>query len=191
MKNPCIIVDSWCDTIGCTIGAPARIWLRRYHAFRFEVGRVPVYVVRCNEDLQLGFHRLARGVDWLGQTSPVWVSRMPQLLRCIMLLDTVDTTGYYSLDKCCAINPWGLAEEFHDPQSTTIAVGAFLLYGLVAARLTSSRMKSRHTKSVRKRLAVESVLRYLYISARSYDHFEVRLLIDIFKTWQNAESTRH
>ncbi len=85
------MADDLIHTVGSFIGVPCRLWLRRHHSIVSSFNEVPVYVVRCKEDIHLGLERFVKGADWLGRVSPIWLRRMPMLLGSIMLLDTIDT----------------------------------------------------------------------------------------------------
>src|SRR4051812_27766076 len=65
------------------IGMPFRAVIRKYYSTRVETGPVPVFIVRCAEDMNCGWNLFSDSLRILEKYGSVWVQRLPRLFRSI------------------------------------------------------------------------------------------------------------
>ncbi len=89
---------------------PAAVFMwRRYCIYLDSVPSLPVYLYKCEEDLQLGQSLFESSFRFLDEKSPTWGKRARHLFKRVLICDKVDVVAYLPEQKCCAVNPWIIA----------------------------------------------------------------------------------
>lgn len=164
------------------IGMPLRALLRREFSIRLQVGVLPVYLVRCGEDLHAGWDLFGDSLKVLEKNSPIWWRRMPQLLRSIMVIDKLSSSAFYLADRCCCLNPWNVRRQVEEPETAAIILAGSLVHALCSALLLADH---RGCLGVchRRRLSLRANIRFLQTCLRTSDDADVQAAINALRSY--------
>ena len=162
---------------------PLRIILRKQFSMRLNIGMLPVYVVRCDEDFRSGWELFSEALKILEENAPIWWKRMPQLLKNIMLIDSVDSSAFYVADRCCAVNPWKLRRHVKEQVDAAIILAGFLVNALCQARLSDNHRWYFGVRE-RSRLSARASIRFLERCLTLAEDIDVQATINVLKSFR-------
>jgi hypothetical protein len=123
-----------------SVGQPARFIMRKWISTRVDLlPELPVYVVRSDNDLSLGRSLVEMSLKIVSTNSPLWRRRMNGSFKSLIIVDTVESAGYYISDKCCLVNPWFAARHVHDNTWASILIAGSIVRTLCHAMLLNGR----------------------------------------------------
>jgi len=143
-----------------SIGMPVRAILRRRFSTQVGTFDFPVYLVKCDENLQEGCASLENSIAILKQVRPIWSERMKNLFHSLMIVDSVELAGYYSADRCCLWNPWKIKKLNAGGDVESILLAGNLVFATCYAFLRDGNLGSLGIRYAYW-LSVKSQLRFL------------------------------
>jgi hypothetical protein len=92
---------------------PAAALMRKcYCIYVDHVAGLPVYLDKCDADIQAGLSLFESSFRYLEEKSPIWGKRVRRLFGRIIITKAVDVAAYAPEQRCCYVNPWEIIRAY-------------------------------------------------------------------------------
>jgi hypothetical protein len=146
---------------------------------------IPVYLVKCGLDLQIGWSVFETSMKILEERAPVWARRMPSLLKTILITDKLELFTYFFADRCCALDPWNVVKHVGNNQTASVLLAGGLIHSMSCALLLEGHCGYLGLRK-RRFLSAKAQVRFLKKCLEFTDGLEVQAMINVLNEYADG-----